>query len=249
LFTVDVGNSSLSVGRWLDGELSASRFTEPADAAQVIDGPSAIISVSAARLDQLLRALPSEARQEANVLTGIPMELSDPSLGASTGQDRFAAALAVCPGPAIVIDAGTALTVDLVDGLGVFLGGFIAPGPQAALEGLSRAGSALPTMEPGCSAISPGQDTRSAMQAGVWGMVLGGADRLVSAAREVLPQARLVATGGWAEAWVSQTTFSEVSLDEQLVHRGIALWARQASDRRQGGPGDVRWLSGDAPPP
>ncbi len=228
MFTVDIGNSSLTVGSWLDGQVSVSRFRSPAEAARAIHGPVAIISVSADRLAELLAALPAEWRREATVLGGIPeaMELADPRLAESTGQDRLAAALAASPGPAIVIDAGTALTVDLVDGQGVFLGGFIAPGPQAALEGLSRAGSALPSLEPGSCGLSPGLDTRSAMQAGVWGMVLGGSDLLVGAARQVLPEARLVATGGWARAWVAQTTHAAVSLDERLVHRGIALWAR-----------------------
>lgn len=229
MFTVDVGNSSLTVGHWLDGQVSVSRFRSPAEAARAIDGPCSIISVSADRLAELLAALSSERGREATVLAGLPkaMELADPRLAESTGQDRLAAALAVCPGPAIVIDAGTALTVDLVDGQGVFLGGFIAPGPQAALEGLSRAGSALPSLEPGSCSISPGLDTRSAMQAGAWGMVLGGTDRLVGAARQVLPEARLVATGGWSRAWVAQTTHAAVALDEPLVHRGIALWASQ----------------------
>lgn len=234
MFTVDIGNSSLSVAHWLGAEVSVEHFNEPAAAARVIDGPAWILSVSAPRLEQFLSALAAPCRGEVTVLKGVPMALADPRLAASTGSDRLAAALGVCPGPAIVIDAGTALTVDLVDAADVFLGGFIAPGPQAALDGLSQAGSALPPLPFERCELSPGRDTASAMCAGVWGMVVGGADQLVRAALGVLPGARLVAGGGWAAAWLAASKLSGVSLDEHLVHRGIARWAGRQGDEGQG---------------
>lgn len=232
MLTIDVGNSSLGVGRWNGSELSVARFRDPVEAARVIDQPCSIISVSSVRLKQLLAAMDPERRAETTLLADAPVSLVDRGLAESTGQDRLAAALAVVPGPAIVIDAGTALTVDLVDADGVFLGGFIAPGPQATLDGLSLAGSALPDVVPEPCSLLPGLDTSSAMRAGVWGLLVGGTDLLIKRALERLPDARLVATGGWARAWVTASELSDIEFDEVLVHRGIARWAAHGQSSR-----------------
>jgi pantothenate kinase type III len=234
VYTVDVGNSSITVGHWIGADVVVRRFGEPAAAAEAIAGPAFLISVSADRLKLLLRAMDEQLAQQATVLAGIPVALMDDALAVSTGQDRLAAALAVSPGPAIVVDAGTALTVDLVDEHGTFLGGFIAPGPQAALDGLAKAGAALPSLQQEVWEMTPGVDTASAMGAGVWGMVVGGTDRLVQTALARLPGARLVVTGGWGAAWMKQSalcaqeggTDRDIVHDETLVHRGIARWAQ-----------------------
>jgi pantothenate kinase type III len=249
VLTIDVGNSALGVGRWSGNDVDLVRFDDPVEAARHVDGPSSIISVSSARLEQLLDAMQPECRAVATLLQSVPVSLVDPSLALSTGQDRLAAALAVSPGPAIVIDAGTALTVDLVDAEGVFLGGFIAPGPRATLDGLTRAGSALPQVEPEPCSLEPGLDTASAMRAGVWGLLVGGTDSLVRAALRQLPGARLVATGGWARAWANATELSDVEIDELLVHRGIARWADQAATTAEAPPRTGAMLPPDASPP
>src|SRR6185369_116946 len=65
----------------------------------------------------------------------------------SVGQDRLLDALgayARSTQACIVIDAGTAITVDFVDGQGVFHGGAIAPGVQMMLRALHEQTAALP---------------------------------------------------------------------------------------------------------
>jgi type III pantothenate kinase len=75
----------------------------------------------------------------------------------------------------VVIDAGSAITVDCVSPQGVFLGGAILPGVALQFESLGRGTDALPTLDhtlsvddPACGVAVPATDTDSAIRAGVW---------------------------------------------------------------------------------
>jgi type III pantothenate kinase len=224
-FSVDVGNSSIGVVAWEGGSPRLTRHADPESATEGLYGDVAIIAVSKARLARMLIALPAEARPR--VLERPPVGLGAPDLLATAGADRVAAALALLPGPAIAVDAGTAATVELVDGKGRYLGGFIAPGPAAAAAGLAEATARLPRLDGAPAPLKPGGETRAALAAGTWGLAVGGLDRLVELARAALggDSVRVVATGGWSEAWKRDSRISSVELDDMLVHRGILRWA------------------------
>ncbi|MBP6095588.1 MAG: type III pantothenate kinase [Methyloversatilis sp.] len=66
---------------------------------------------------------------------------------AQLGADRWLAligARSLCAGPLVVATAGTATTVDALDGLDRFLGGYILPGLRLMLEALARNTAGLP---------------------------------------------------------------------------------------------------------
>jgi type III pantothenate kinase len=99
------------------------------------------------------------------------------------GPDRLCAAAAVaCLGltDAVIIDAGTAVTVDLLTG-GRFAGGAIMPGLGMMLGSLSERTSALPriVVGPAGEDVPPGRDTAAAIRAGVLGAFIGGTQRLL----------------------------------------------------------------------
>jgi type III pantothenate kinase len=223
-FSVDIGNSSVGVVAWGGGAPRLVRHGEPEMAAASLRGEVAIISVAPARLARLLAALPLGARPR--VLDRGPVGLGSPALLSTAGADRVAVALALRPGPAVGVDAGTAVTVELVDDQGRYLGGFIAPGPAAAAAGLAAATAALPRLGGEPVPLLHGAETRAALSAGTWGLTVGGVDRLVELARATLggETVRVVATGGWSAAWRRESHVQRIELDELLVHRGIARW-------------------------
>ena len=107
------------------------------------------------------------------------------------GLDRLFAARAAAalePDGAIVVDCGTALTVDLVQG-GVFEGGAIAPGPALLVRALSEGGAQLHVVEARPGAAALGRETAEALEAGV---VVG----LRGAARELVTELRAERTTG-----------------------------------------------------
>ena len=126
-------------------------------------------------------------------------------------------------GPLIVVDFGTATTLDVIDGEGVYLGGVILPGPLSAAAVLHRRTAQLPQVALAFPDRIIGDSTEHAIRAGLtWGivdMVDGLIDRVVL---ELGAKPRVVATGGLAEPYAQRSrNFS--SLHPHLVLEGIRL--------------------------
>lgn len=99
----------------------------------------------------------------------LPIALKYPQ-PATIGPDRLAAASASyarLQKAHIVIDAGTAVTVDCIDDKGRFLGGAIAPGPAVMTEYLSSSTGLLPKMDFSGAVSKIGRSTEGAMRIGV----------------------------------------------------------------------------------
>jgi type III pantothenate kinase len=77
--------------------------------------------------------------------------------------------------PAVVIDAGSAVTVDLVDGSGAFAGGAILPGMWLMAKALHDHTALLPLIPvPENPPAVPGTNTPAAMELGIFWAVAGG---------------------------------------------------------------------------
>lgn len=120
------------------------------------------------------------------------------------GLDRLTAAVAVNrlrgTAPAIFIDAGTALTVNLVGSDGAFEGGVILPGFGLTARALSEGTDQLPLVLPESDAPPPplvGKSTQGAILSGLfWGNV-GAVRELVARFRaELAEPAHVYVTGG-----------------------------------------------------
>ncbi len=117
------------------------------------------------------------------------------------GIDRLMNAVAaiarIPPGtPAVIVGAGSAVTVDLVDEAGAFHGGTIFPGLRLMARALHQFTAQLPLVEEITAADPPGRDTAAAIRAGVYHAVCGGIDRLVERLTAGHPQARVFLAGG-----------------------------------------------------
>ena len=152
--------------------------------------------------------------------------------GATPGVDRLlnaAAAYARLKQACIVIDAGTCITVDFIDGEGVFHGGAIAPGIRMQLKAMHEHTAALPAIDFAVpEGTAWGADTREAMLRGVYHGARGLAWRLIERyAEQYGGFPMVIATGGDAPAlFADDELVNQVVPD--LVLRGIALAARSA---------------------
>ena len=116
---------------------------------------------------------------------GEPMVVGDPGVRlpldvllerpSEVGSDRLVNAVAAHTtygGPLIVVDFGTATTLDVVDGDGNYAGGIIAPGINLSMRALHMAAAQLPNVAVERPASVIGRSTVGAMQSGVfWGYV------------------------------------------------------------------------------
>ena len=154
------------------------------------------------------------------------------------GIDRLAAAAAAAAvkprdSGVIVVDCGTAATVDLIDADGRFLGGAILPGPTLMARALAQGTSKLPevrALEHAEPPAMPGGTTREAIAAGIgWGM-RGAIAELVARSRSALgPSTPVLVTGGWSGAILPALPGAIEMPDLVLV--GIALAAERALAR------------------
>ena len=123
------------------------------------------------------------------------------------GADRLVnaiAAHALAPEGAVVVDVGTATTVDAVSPDGVFLGGAILPGPHLQARALGDHAAQLFEVEPDEPSSPIGTTTRDALRSGVFYGALGAVREVVARivnAVEFTP--RLVVTGGDAPRFLA----------------------------------------------
>jgi type III pantothenate kinase len=143
------------------------------------------------------------------------------------GIDRLLNAAAVLSKgvPAVVIDAGSAVTVDLIDGEGAFRGGVIFPGYRLMAKALNDYTARLPLVEEFTEPVLPGTNTAAAINAGVASAVAGGIDRAVRRLSQGLGPTRVFLAGGDAERLTDLDCRPEVA-GPYLTLEGIRITAR-----------------------
>ncbi|HEY5312476.1 MAG TPA: type III pantothenate kinase, partial [Pirellulales bacterium] len=128
--------------------------------------------------------------------------------------------------PAIIVDLGTAVTVDLVDAAGAFAGGAILPGIGLSARALHAFTDLLPELEMQGLAEPPaalGTDTIAAMRAGIYWGAVGGVRQLIDLLSRQLPRPPQVFLTGGAAPAVAHLIAADAQYQAHLVLAGIAL--------------------------
>lgn len=127
--------------------------------------------------------------------------------------------------PAVVVDVGSAVTVDLLDADGAFVGGAILPGLRLMAKALHDYTALLPIVEPPAQAPPlPGTATIPALEAGIFWSVVGGITALVREYRSMCRSAvEVFLTGG--DSSRLHRALSEAQLWPEMTLEGIRLSA------------------------
>jgi type III pantothenate kinase len=153
------------------------------------------------------------------IKTGVRISIENPR---EVGADRVvnaAGAHKLYGGPLIVIDFGTATTLDAVSEEGDYLGGAIAPGIVISSEALFEHAAKLPRVELVRPPKAIGRNSVSAMQSGIVFGYVGLVEGIVARMQKELGgAAKVIATGGLADIIASETEVVDaVELDLTLV--------------------------------
>lgn len=153
------------------------------------------------------------------VRTGMALHIDNPR---EVGADRVVNAIGAVEqygAPVLVVDFGTATTVDLVGPAGDYLGGAIAPGLEVSADALVAATAALRRVELVPPRSPVGRSTVEAIQSGLIYGYAGLVDGLIERIAGVLDGAApVVATGGLAEIIVPHCRrVSKIDLDLTLI--------------------------------
>lgn len=155
--------------------------------------------------------------------TGMNVRMDNPR---EVGADRIVNSVAAIDrwgGPIIVVDFGTATTFDCVNGAGEYVGGAIAPGFKISEEALFTKTAKLPRVEVERPTRAIGTNTVAAMQSGLYFGYVGLVDALAARCRaELHPEARVVATGGFANLVARESTMIQ-EVDPHLTLHGLRL--------------------------
>ena len=146
------------------------------------------------------------------------------------GPDRLANAVAVrhhFGAPAVVVDFGTAVTFDVVDRRGDYVGGIIAPGLAAMTDYLHEKTALLPRIRIREVRSAVGKSSEQAMLIGAVHGYRGLVRELISALKRELKVKRLpvVATGGYARLIASKMPEIK-AVDPLLTLEGLRLVAQ-----------------------
>ena len=173
-------------------------------------------------------------------LRGLGIEYPKPK---TIGPDRLANALAAkhhFGAPVVVVDFGTAVTFDVVNRQGSYVGGIIAPGMAVMTEYLHEKTALLPQIRIRDTSRVIGKSTAEAMLVGAVHGYRGLVRELIKELKRELDAPRLpvVATGGYGK--LIAAGLPEINaVDPLLTLEGLRIaWERQRAEAR----GDVRHL-------
>lgn len=172
---------------------------------------------------------------QAGARTGLKVRYRNPL---EVGADRIAGSIAAAhrhPGRnLIVVDCGTATTLDVVTAGAEYLGGVILPGIGVSAEALASRTAKLPRVEIARPEAVLGRSTVESIQSGLYHGHAGAVRHLVAElAREVFAGERphVVGTGGFARMLEGERLFDEV------VPELVLLGLKQADAlNREAGP-------------
>jgi type III pantothenate kinase len=135
---------------------------------------------------------------EPGIRTGMPILYENPK---EVGADRIANAVAAYDlygGPSIVVDFGTATTLDAVSAKGEYLGGAIIPGIEVSMDALFGRAAGLRKVELVAPKHVIGKSTVESIQSGAVHGFTGQVDHLVRRFEEEMGESVVIATGGLA---------------------------------------------------
>ncbi|MBA3813066.1 MAG: type III pantothenate kinase [Alphaproteobacteria bacterium] len=130
-------------------------------------------------------------------------------------------------GPLVIVDFGTATTLEVIDGKGRYLGGAIAPGVKLSLKALHEAAAKLPPIAFARTSQLIGTTTVDAMQAGTYWGYVGMIEKLVKRTCQEYIQShgpseiKIVTTGGLSSIFFQDLSFTHF-VNENLTLDSLA---------------------------
>ena len=259
LLAADIGNTNVTIGLFKAGALATSRRASTQPRASVdemellIDGllrldDASFADVSAIASASVVPALGAAveaiaARRERPIVVAsagtVPLAVRV-DRPAEVGADRLVNALAAARlhgTPAVVVDFGTATTLDCVATDGAYVGGAIAPGLELGLEALAARTAKLPRIELRSPDRAIGRDTVSAMQSGtIIGYQALTTGLLSRVRRELADTAgcdpedvKAILTGGLSAAPWARALDGIDAIDPDLTLKGLAILHAEVS--------------------
>jgi len=226
MYYLDIGNTSIKIKTpdktsWRT--VFTDKTTEAAAAAGFLkrDGNKIIgVSVVKTATDILDQALAETGNLKWLKASHVPPKTLDYESPETLGMDRYMACLgarSLADSPVIVIDAGTACTIDYMDDRGVYRGGVIMPGLSLWEKALNQYAPALPNVERDIPMKWPGKSTEDSVRWGLSGAFVEAVNGLM---RKYDYLAKVYVTGGDGD-WLAKRMERTAKVNDNLVFDGM----------------------------
>ena len=258
IIAVDIGNTNITIGLFLEDReefiksipgQSTDKLTElfklawgkipiaKSSKEKKRDGVIVVSSVKAA-WTKVIQKITKETLGEKIYIIGqdipLPMDLAvdKPS---EVGTDRVvsaAAAYAVVEDAVVIADFGTAVTIDLVDEKGIFLGGVICPGLEISAHALKESTAQLPKIKVTKPKVPYGKTTTQAINCGLYYSAIGTLQEVIRRYAEKIGKwPHTVLTGSAAKIIRDDCDFID-SYVPNLVVKGVVLTYRKYIEQK-----------------
>ena len=244
ILTIDLGNSEISFGKFVDGQLMGvfrtaanrtksvdeyiSTFTELFSLKKIENIENIVVSSVVPQLvDSVMQALKHFSKVtplmiEPGIKTGLKLKMDNANeIGADLIADSVGA-IKRYGFPILILDLGTANKLIAIDKDGFFRGGIINPGIRISLEALINIASQLPNIKLVRPSKVIGANTLDAMNSGI---VYGYAhmfDGLIKQfSNELGYSTKVVLTGGLSSYIKPAMNTKDIILDQDLIHYGL----------------------------
>ena len=155
--------------------------------------------------------------------TGLNIHMDIPSQVGSDLIVDAVAALAEYKPPLILIDMGTATTIQVIEPDNVFVGGLVFPGLMVSLDSLTSHAAQLPGIQLDRPKKVIGKNTVDCMRSGIMYGTAAMLDGVIDRVEEELGhETTVVATGGMAQ-FVAPLCKREIKLERDLMLKGLNL--------------------------
>ncbi|UCD50034.1 MAG: type III pantothenate kinase [Phycisphaerales bacterium] len=249
IVAIDIGNTNVAVGLFLDGKEQSIESLPGAGEAELRaclvaawekipaldsssegkrDGVIVVSSVKPAWAELVRRIVEEDLDEKVHVIgDDVPLPMSAwVDAPDKVGSDRIiaaAAAYAVVEDAVVVADFGTAVTIDLVDANGVFQGGVICPGFEISAQALKDNTAQLPKITVHRPETAYGKNTADAINCGLYYSIIGGMEEIIRRYAEEL--------GRWPQTIITGSAAATIKDDcpfvdnyvPHLVIKGIVL--------------------------
>ncbi len=249
IIAIDIGNTNIHIGLFLDDKEQFIESFSGMDRAELAkclksawqqipilasskekkrDGVIVVSSVKPAWTKTIEEIAADELDEEIYIIgKGIPLPMvllvDEPK---KVGTDRIVAAAAaydVVEDAVVVADFGTAVTIDLVDTNGVFLGGIICPGFEISAKSLKENTAQLPNIKVTKPKAPYGKNTVDAINCGLYYSIVGALQEVVRRyAEDVGKWPQTIITGAGAKTILDDCEFVD-NYVPNLVVKGIVL--------------------------
>ncbi len=232
---IDIGNSKIKITSFKDDLLNRHFFIDKEEDINnkwisdfIKEKVSSIIICSVRKnIPQNILSLEKTCKQFLifNHNTPVPV-INTYEIPETLGIDRLASAIgafSVFPGKnCLIIDAGTAVTFDLLNDKGEYMGGAISPGLNTRYKSLSHFTQKLPLLELNKLNKYPGKNTEDSIQNGVQLGLIYEAEGYRRESEKYFPDLHVLITGGdyeFFERNLKKPIFAEPNLIAKGLYR------------------------------